>query len=709
MFLTLLCMTHVLFSCNSSKIKTIYKENSQGSNLWTQYYKYYEKKNDFNIRFNTTYQFHHSLNGKHIARSLFNNHNILFQGINFQNEDRNNDALIAEYFGMGPDTNVSLSLDPSIINNILDVQINGNGEHVWFCCNIPFVYSIRTLVDNYDKKINGSIGQQPLQNNAIATLFTPPLTQGGPLQWLNPGINSNALLNYKAGTSININNTTISNQNDGPILDDVASLDTSSGFSDIAFYLFQDSSQSIQDNEARSNITTPCANLDSDFNIKFNGGNENDYPLINEEIGIGFFESCFLNTSSGLYDGTSGEFIVNNINGNTLNSTWQNVCDDYNLGLEIVQPQINSAKNIDEALSGYTFGDFQKRSYHKWKFNKKNSALSDFGIADIQMSMGWNTYNKNNKRCGLYTKIVLPTGTKINEQYWHYTFNPIIGNGNHFELGAGINGYVQLYESEDTLFRCSFDGYANHSFGSRQFRSCDDLNKPLSRYALVKELTYNQLVSDLSNEDMYLYNNVLRSLGDINAHYIDVAIDIRGEGVIDFEYLYKRWGFGLGYNFIGQTEESMTDCKKSLFDESKWYGYHMLGCITSIRFTANGNVTTPESKIACFAKNTDNRAGTYIQAKTNGQIAEKINTDAYRYGTSKQATDENVFQCKTLNNSCLVESYQLHKIFIHIDYHYNETSHNPLISILGSLSFKNNHKETYASQWTIGGRFGFTF
>jgi hypothetical protein len=697
--------------------KTLYKDSSQGSNLWTQYHKEYKNDISFNMQCNTTYRFEQTINNKNIAEILFNNNELLLKGNDFQNNDlektlREPHALVAEYFGFGSDTNTSIVLHPKITNHIVDLQLNASHKNGWLICNIPFTYSMRSIF-NQKKIQKGTIGKMPLQNSATAIFYTPRQdSKNDPIGWKDIRIISKK--NYKLGNAVDSTDSAFNNNYDGVLADDGGFNIPTNKFSDIAFYIFDDSSKFVFDNA--TNIETPCANIDSDFNIDIQNGDQTQYPLLNEEIGIGLFQSSYLNTLKGHYntlpnDTTNpGYFIIDSINGNELGNTWINVCDNYSAGLEIIVPPVNSASNIEEGLGGYQCGDFNGRTYNNFYFNDNSTLQSTYGIADIQLSIGWNIHNDLSKRIGIYVKNVLPTGTKIDPLYWQYTFSPIIGNGNHFELGGGINGFFNCYESDQNIFRIAYDGYVTHAFQTQQFRICDDMNKPMSRYALLKELTYNPNVTDTFTADIYAYNKVLKSLGDVNNKYIDVAIDLQGEAIVDLIYCHKNWEAGLGYNFMGQTKETMKECNENIFfDQSKFYGYHLLSGTTSIAFVP-ANDTTTEVNIATFAPSGSiaPEVGTYIQAKTNGMVAENKNADAYTYGISRQATADDVFQYKKLNDSCLMPEHILHTIFLHIDYHYKESDWNPFVSMLGSIGFV-HHDNFSLAKWNIGGRLGFIF
>jgi hypothetical protein len=678
-------------------IKTIYKTFSQGSNLYSQYYKHQENNKDSLLKFDidTTYRFEKIIEGENIAHSLFNTNPLIFQGNNFDatTDGRLKDALVSEYFGFPSDTNMKIHLNPTITNNIIDIKLSARSKKVWAQCIIPLVDSIWSLNNGNKIHETGTIGSSSLQDFSIAILYSPPQAGWDTSKTQNAGIIK--VYNSKAG----------SNFNSAPVLDDTVSTNPTD-YTDLPDYLFSPPSGILADSvDARSQtgFITSCANLDSDFDLPINDPNFNlnDYPMLNQEIGIGFCKACYINTTD-----SNG-----NTSSNTLTNVWQNVLDDWNSSLEIIQPGIPGANSIEQGLGGYAFGDFNQRQYNKWNFSN-DASLSSFGIADLQVQCGYDIYEgDHDSRFGLYAKVVLPTGNPICKEHCEYVFSPLIGNGGHLEAGLGFNGLLSFYDKENSSFSIACDAYCMHVFSAREFHSCDKKNEPMSRYALVKELTFDSSVTDIIQADPYAYNNVLKGLGDVNANYINIEIAVHGEAMIDLIYRYKQGEIGIGYAFQGKSKEEFSSCKNECtIDISKFYGYQQASCVDSICFVPiNDNVLEIDISTFSTPLNPINGVeGAYIQAKTNSMVSPNGNSGAYTYGVSRQATAQDVFQFKNLNDSCLMKSEILHKIFMHIDYFYDKSEWSPCVGIMGSIGFKNNCN-TVISRWDLGGRIGFVF
>ncbi len=66
-------------------------------------------------------------------------------------------------------------------------------------------------------------------------------------------------------------------------------------------------------------------------------------------------------------------------------------------------------------------------------------------IADLQINIGSYVVSDDEYHAGIALRVVIPTGTHVNGEY---VFQPIVGNGHHWELGANGNIYVLLWENE---------------------------------------------------------------------------------------------------------------------------------------------------------------------------------------------------------------------------------------------------------------------
>lgn len=194
---------------------------------------------------------------------------------------------------------------------------------------------------------------------------------------------------------------------------------------------------------------------------------------------------------------------------------------------------------------------FQTLQYARWAVDPCDS-LTKTGLADLRMWLGYDWLNCERYSFGIGAVLAAPTG---NTPHARYLFEPIVGNGHHWELGALIKGDYVLWRDCDDTHRLTLFSQANitHLFKSKQKRTFDLQNKPLSRYMLAEKLT--------TNSSPYLYGNLLNvdTLSDFKfaeefapvANLTTLCVDVSTNVQIDWATMltYSRcnFTFDLGY------------------------------------------------------------------------------------------------------------------------------------------------------------------
>lgn len=207
-----------------------------------------------------------------------------------------------------------------------------------------------------------------------------------------------------------------------------------------------------------------------------------------------------------------------------------------------------------EALKGNTtFGAMQT----PLQFGKVNGAQSKGGISDIQMALGYDFILREHGHAGLNIRIAIPTGTRPDSRF---LFEPVVGNGKHWELGVGFSGDVLIWEKDgDQELRFFADVNLTHLFSSRQLRSFDVHNGPCdcdddinfgSRYILIKEFDAD---GNAIGELAPLINKSTLSC--------DVHVSMQIDMVFMFGYTYNNFLFDIGYNgWIRSREKIKLNC-----------------------------------------------------------------------------------------------------------------------------------------------------
>ncbi|KKP35529.1 MAG: hypothetical protein UR26_C0003G0002 [candidate division TM6 bacterium GW2011_GWF2_32_72] len=244
-----------------------------------------------------------------------------------------------------------------------------------------------------------------------------------------------------------------------------------------------------------------------------------------------------------------------------------------------------SIQSIREAFWGKaTFGDMTKW----WTAGKIDNSQSATRFADIKFELGCNIWLKPQSHIGIALTATAPTGNTFSGEY---LFEPIAGNGGHFEMGGALSAHTRLWKSNDEQkqLKIFFEGNVSHLFSKTQTRSlglknCDKFAEPdcikylaLNRYMLLKNFSsFDQSIGNIPGTG-YKYTGELVNAINVVSQKNNVKIAINGTTDISIflDYQHKNLHFNLGYNFFGRTKETikltrhaMPDCLFGLKGDS---------------------------------------------------------------------------------------------------------------------------------------------
>ena len=223
------------------------------------------------------------------------------------------------------------------------------------------------------------------------------------------------------------------------------------------------------------------------------------------------------------------------------------------------------------ALNGFTrWGDMR----NPIRFGKISPCkLTKTALADIQLVFGYNFWMEKDYHLGLNLQVSAPTGTRPSA---FYLFEPIIGNGKHWELGVGISGswiFCRSEEREDFYAGFWLEANMTHLFKACQCRSFDFFCKPNSRYMLLEEMgenlddirkaTLDGVTPDFDNATLanYQYQQNLIPAINWSTFNVKVKIPFQADLAVKLGVVRGNWSCDLGYNFWGRTGEKFCTVK----------------------------------------------------------------------------------------------------------------------------------------------------
>lgn len=180
------------------------------------------------------------------------------------------------------------------------------------------------------------------------------------------------------------------------------------------------------------------------------------------------------------------------------------------------------------------------------QFGRIACSQHKMGLSDVQMALGYNFITTDTSHAGLNLRMSIPTGNRSKALY---LFEPIVGNGHHWEAGLGFTGHWIFWEKDtDKNLGMYLDINMTHLFESQQVRSfdfkkihpvdCDNYNFG-SRYILMKEF---DAAGNYTNKTIPAIN---RTTLACKTHYnfeLDLAIMLGYSSCwFDFDFGYSPW------------------------------------------------------------------------------------------------------------------------------------------------------------------------
>jgi hypothetical protein len=180
--------------------------------------------------------------------------------------------------------------------------------------------------------------------------------------------------------------------------------------------------------------------------------------------------------------------------------------------------------------------------------------------------LGWNFVCCDDYHFGLNLRAAAPTG---NRPCGRLLFEPVVGNGHHWEFGAGVSAHANIWECDTRSVNLYLEGNITHLFSACQTRTFDLCNKPNSRYMLAERLIpqTNGLGGTVAEGDTtvddvtfstYQFANEFAPVANLTLTPVRVTIAAQGDIALKLE-LQTGCGFvwDIGYNLWGRTAEKI--------------------------------------------------------------------------------------------------------------------------------------------------------
>ncbi len=113
------------------------------------------------------------------------------------------------------------------------------------------------------------------------------------------------------------------------------------------------------------------------------------------------------------------------------------------------------------------FGDKQSPStFGRFDFGTRTKS----GLAGLSINLGYDFVRFDNYFLGAFFRVVAPTGSAVQPCY---VFDPVVGNGKGWELGAGLSSRWDIFETDCHKLSLLLDGYVTSVLKHKSLRTFD--------------------------------------------------------------------------------------------------------------------------------------------------------------------------------------------------------------------------------------------
>lgn len=405
-------------------------------------------------------------------------------------------------------------------------------------------------------------------------------------------------------------------------------------------------------------------------------------------------------------------------------------------------------KKFEEFVNGKSITDVSNITFQGLRFAKISSKrLKRTRLAEIRAALGWNFWLEKDYHLGFNAQFAAPTGSRPKGRF---LFEPMVGNGHHWEAGFGINGHYTFWYSDDETKQASFYADVNitHLFKTRQRRTFDlKKNGTLSRYMMAMKLG-TPVENLLSNGQVpsAQFKNEFLPVANISSLNVNVRVGIQADIVAMFNVTADGFSWDVGYNYWGRSCERIKLRKKDAFTEKMFAlkgDAHVFGFVPNT--TQAVALSATQSRATIHAGRNFPAAGT-VAAGAITAAKHNPNIDSPRGATEGQAPAElpappppprplifepnnNNFdeQIKTSVDPIFITEDDLDidgartkgsssKVFTHFNYTWHDAEeYTPYVGIGGEVEFDHRDSDNCdcskcsASQWGIWVKGGVTF
>ncbi len=367
-----------------------------------------------------------------------------------------------------------------------------------------------------------------------------------------------------------------------------------------------------------------------------------------------------------------------------LSTALQQVTMNMNLNENVVVPLVAAPQGSDETWAAswatYDTGDLvapqtmtEAFAQEAWLYGKVDGAQSVTRLADIELKLGYQFICEENVMSNMFAGIVIPTGNKAKSEF---LAEPIVGNGFHFAIMLGGTQEIQLDMGSKTRWSMRSDTSFRYLFQNTQVRSFDTMsNGQWSRYMMV----WPNYEAEQVNGEVGQGSQLRNYTPGINVFTQEMHVTPRAQARINEAIVLEHGSLKaeFGWNMmIRQAEE-----------------------VSLVNDWVNDSVA--------FVDASNNSTSLYNQTRTIYNDSYQSTPVAVAAGDSQPFYNYASISASDLNlDSAASPAVYTNTPYLALGYAFNEEK-SSVLSV--GASYEVSATNGYINDWTLWGKFGFTF
>lgn len=215
---------------------------------------------------------------------------------------------------------------------------------------------------------------------------------------------------------------------------------------------------------------------------------------------------------------------------------------DIRVADEVLFVRGSESFSIKDFFNGAVESTTTKNAQEALKKAKIGGDHSKTGLADIDVALGHKCIYKKNRHLFLNIGVTIPTGTKVRGDY---LWAPVVGNGRHVGLGAGVDAGIQIWKSKRAKAKILFAADYRYLFEATEERTIGVKGSDkMAHYYLA------QKVGAVANTPLFPAANVL-------TQDLRVKPGSQIDAMIDFSFMCSKFTVDFGYNMFWKDQESV--------------------------------------------------------------------------------------------------------------------------------------------------------